>query len=67
MLMEGVLLYVMLVRVFVKNQFRYMISFTVVSYGLPALYVFCVAVPLGLTIRDNQGRPQYGSSSVSDA
>ena len=65
--MEGVLLYVMLVRVFVKRQSLYLIGFTVVSYGLPALYVFGLAVPLGLTFKDDQGRPQYGSSNVSEA
>ena len=65
--MEGVLLYIMLVRVFIKRQSLYLIGFTVVSYGLPALYVFCVTVPLGLTFRDNDGRPQYGSSTVSGA
>ena len=33
MLMEGVVLYVALVRVFVKHQKRYMIGFFVFSYG----------------------------------
>lgn len=33
MLMEGVVLYVALVRVFVKHQKRYMAAFTVFSYG----------------------------------
>ena len=33
MLMEGVVLYVALVRVFVKHQARYIIAFTVASYG----------------------------------
>ena len=65
--MEGVLLYLMLIVVFIKRPHLYMIGFTVVSYGLPALYVFGVSVPLGLTIRDNDGRPQYGSSNVSEA
>ena len=65
--MEGVVLYVVLVRIFNKHQSLYMIGFTVVSYGLPALYVFCVAVPLGLEIKDDQGLPQYGSSIKSKA
>jgi len=33
MLMEGVVLYVALVRVFVKHKTRYIIAFTAVSYG----------------------------------
>ena len=33
MLMEGVVLYVALVRVFVKHNTRYVIAFTAVSYG----------------------------------
>ena len=31
--MEGVVLYVALVRVFVKHQARYIVAFTVASYG----------------------------------
>ncbi len=58
MLMEGVVLYVMLVRVFIKKQRDYIIGFTLVSYGLPALYM-CVVVPLGLALGDEQG-PHYG-------
>jgi len=38
MLMEGVVLYVALVRVFVKHTTRYIIAFTAISYGeLPPL------------------------------
>ena len=33
MLMEGVVLYVALVKVFVKHTTRYIIAFTAVSYG----------------------------------
>ena len=33
MLMEGVVLYVVLVRVFVKYHARYIIAFTITSYG----------------------------------
>ena len=33
MLMEGVVLYVALVKVFVKHKRRYVIGFTVASYG----------------------------------
>ena len=31
--MEGVVLYVTLVRVFIKNQGKYIVAFTVISYG----------------------------------
>ena len=31
--MEGVVLYVILVRVFIRNHVRYVIGFTVASYG----------------------------------
>ena len=34
MLMEGVILYVALVRVFIKYHARYMIAFTISSYGM---------------------------------
>ena len=34
MLMEGVVLYVALVRVFIKYHARYMITFTISSYGM---------------------------------
>ncbi len=61
MLMEGVVLYVALVRVFIKSQKNYIILFTLVSYGLPALYMFLV-VPLGMALRDDEGRPHYGTS-----
>ena len=33
MLMEGVVLYVALVRVFIKHHARYIAAFTIVSYG----------------------------------
>ena len=33
MLMEGVVLYVALVRVFIKYHARYIMAFTIVSYG----------------------------------
>ena len=50
MLMEGVVLYVALVRVFVKNKKRYIIAFTVASYGLPLLYMGALSLPLGFGI-----------------
>ena len=48
MLMEGVVLYVALVKVFVKHQKRYIIGFTIFSYGtlvlllLPINHCSCV-------------------------
>ena len=33
MLMEGVILYVTLVRVFIVNKKRYLAAFTIISYG----------------------------------
>ena len=62
MLMEGVVLYVVLVRVFIKSQRKYIAAFTVVSYGLPALYL-CLTVPLGLVLRGQDQMPHYGPSS----
>ena len=47
MLMEGVFLYLALVKVFITNTKRYIIVFTVVSYGLPLLYLGMVTIPLG--------------------
>ncbi len=56
MLMEGVVLYVALIRVFVKHTKRYIIAFTVISYGLPLLYMG-LTVPLGYTLPN---QPNYG-------
>ncbi|CAI8010534.1 Adhesion G protein-coupled receptor L3 [Geodia barretti] len=56
MLMEGVVLYVALVRVFVTKPHRYVIGFTVVSYGAPLVYM-ALAVPLGFLL--SRG-PHYG-------
>ena len=60
MLMEGVVLYVVLVRVFIKQQRWYMFWFAAVSYGVPALYMGLV-VPLGLTVGD---APHYGGNTT---
>ena len=57
MLMEGVVLYVALVRVFVKHTKRYIIAFTVTSYGFPLLYIGLLALPLGFSLSD---KPYYG-------
>jgi hypothetical protein len=56
MLMEGVVLYVALVRVFITKPHRYVIGFTVVSYGAPLVYM-AIAVPLGFLL--SRG-PHYG-------
>ncbi len=56
MLMEGVILYLALVRVFIKNKKIYIITFTAVSYGLPLLYMGLLTLPLGFGLsKDNYG------------
>ena len=50
MLMEGVVLYIILVRVFISNTKRYMIAFTLTSYGLPLLYMG-LTLPLGFALQ----------------
>jgi len=47
MLMEGVVLCIALIRVFVSKTKRYMLAFTVVSYGAPLLYMGLLTLPLG--------------------
>ena len=56
MLMEGVVLYIILVKVFVTNTSKkYMIGFTVASYGIPVLYlVLTLSLGFGLP-RNNYG------------
>ena len=49
MLMEGVVLYVVLVKVFVKRPGYYIACFTALSYGLPALYLGFFTIPLQFT------------------
>ncbi|XP_064399841.1 uncharacterized protein LOC135346210 isoform X4 [Halichondria panicea] len=50
MLMEGVVLYLVLVKVFVKEHERkYIVSFTIVSYGAPLLYMV-LCIPLGFAV-----------------
>ena len=57
MLMEGVVLYVVLVRVFVKKTKMYMLAFTLASYGIPLLYLGVLTLPLGFALDE---RPHYG-------
>ena len=57
MLMEGVVLCVILVRVFVSNTKIYLFAFTLISYGLPLLYMGLLTLPLGFSL---QGDNNYG-------
>ena len=57
MLMEGVVLYVALVRVFVTRRKSYIFAFTIISYGLPLLYMGLLTLPLGFRLPN---RPHYG-------
>ena len=61
MLMEGVVLYVILIRVFVTNTKRYILAFTLASYGLPLLYLSLLTLPLGFAL---PMQPHYGYNSV---
>ena len=58
--MEGVVLYVALVRVFVNRTRSYMFGFAVTSYGLPLLYLG-VTLPLGFAL---QGESNYGYANA---
>ena len=60
MLMEGVVLYFILIRVFVTNTKRYILAFTLASYGIPLLYMGLLTVPLGFTLKDQH----YGYNSA---
>ena len=61
MLMEGVILYLTLVKVFVKHKKRYMLAFALTSYGVPLLYLGALTLPLGFAL-DTQ--PNYGYASA---
>ena len=61
MLMEGVVLYVILIKVFVTNTKRYLIAFTLTSYGLPLLYLGLLTLPLGFALPT---QPNYGYSTA---
>jgi len=61
MLMEGVVLYIILVRVFITNTKRYMLAFTVVSYCVPLLYMGLLTLPLGFALPHG---PHYGYKHV---
>jgi latrophilin 2 len=57
MLMEGVILYLALVVIFVEPKKRYYVAFMVVSYGIPLLYLAAVTLPLGFALPT---QPNYG-------
>ena len=57
MLMEGVVLFVILIVVFVKHTKTYLFVFTLTSYGLPLLYMGLLTLPLGFYV---PGQPNYG-------
>ena len=61
MLMEGVVLYVILIKVFVTNTKKYVIAFTVTSYGLPLLYLGLLTLPLGFALPT---QPNYGYNTA---
>ena len=50
MLMEGVVLYLALVKVFISQTKKYIFGFTVTSYGLTLLYMG-LTLPLGFTFK----------------
>ena len=50
MLMEGGILYIVLVKVFVKRKKKYILAFTLTSYGLPLIYMGLLTLPLGFTL-----------------
>ena len=60
MLMEGVVLYIALVKVFVSRTRLYMLGFAVTSYGIPLLYLG-LTLPLGFALRT---QPNYGYATA---
>ena len=57
MLMEGVVLYIILIKVFITNTKRYVFAFTIASYGIPLLYLGLLTLPLGFALPT---QPNYG-------
>ena len=57
MLMEGVVLYIILIKVFISNTKRYVFSFTLASYCIPLLYLGLLTLPLGFALPT---QPNYG-------
>ena len=62
MLMEGVVLYFILIRVFVGNTKKHILAFTLASYGIPLLYMGLLTLPLGfgLEIKRKNDFHAYG-------
>ena len=63
MLMEGVVLYIALIIVFVKHKKRYMFGFFLASYGIPLLYLGLLALPLGFALQTDSDY-YYGYSEA---
>jgi hypothetical protein len=63
MLMEGAVLYVALVKVFDTQHLKYVVAFTVISYGGPLVYML-VCIPLGLALTGSDGNDHYGYSEA---
>ncbi len=58
MLMEGVALYVALIRVFETHSVKYIMGYTAVGYGVPLLYMGILTLPIGFSLSNG---PHYGS------
>ena len=52
MLMEGMVLYLALVKVFVSRTKGYLIGLSLVCYGLPVVYMGTITLPLGFALND---------------
>ena len=63
MLMEGVILYVLLVKVFIKKKIQYLLIFFFASYGVPLIYMGILTLPLGFALPASM-QPNYGYSSA---
>ena len=57
MLMEGVVLYIILIKIFISNTKRIVLIFTIASYGIPLLYLGLLTLPLGFVLPI---QPDYG-------
>ena len=60
MLMEGVVLFVVLVRVFISRTKLYILAFTLTSYGLPLLYLLGLTLPIGFSLQKKHTEYYYG-------
>ncbi len=55
--MEGVFLYLTLVKVFVQHTKQYLVAFMLICYGGPVLYLGALTLPLGFVLDSS---PHYG-------